>query len=301
MSAGVRRALLVGVAVVVVAAVAAFVVTRTEEPPGVTIAGGPFAEGDSIAGATRGVLSPDGSQLAVLSPDGLGLAVGNRIRPITDDGSRVVDVAWFPNGSTVLVAEGPVPTGLLAVVDIDGTVRGSIPLAPSVGFGDGHGMVVAPGGRRAVVTAVDRPALAAEQRRLVHVDLETGATRDLTPPGGPDETRPFFLDAERIAFVETTPGDGGGVRTVVIALADGSVLDVATGVRVVGVTDGGQPVLERSGELVIDGRRVGRVPAGTSLTSVHAGTGLGVLAESVTAADGSTTARLRRLDLARAA
>ena len=297
-----RNLLFVVVAAAVVGATFAYVTRDSNSPPGVSglapLGGNLFADGPTISGGTRGLLSPDGSNLAVITPDGLSLVVdGNDLRSITERGTKVVDAAWFGNGATLLVAEGPVPTGLLAIVDADGEVRGSVPLQPSVGFGTGHGMAVAPGGRLAVVTAVDRPALGPEQRRLVHVDLETGATRDLTAPGGPDEARPFFLDAERVAYVETPPGEGGGVRTVVVSVADGGVLDVAAGARVVGATDGGQPVLERAGVLVVDGRTIGEVPPGTSVTSVHAASGLAVLAETATTADGAVVARLRRLEL----
>lgn len=298
MSHRLRRNLVFAFVAAMVVGAASFVVTRDGASTGVTglapVGGNLFADGDELAGASRGVLSPDGSNLAVLTPDGLGIVDGNKIRPVTEEGSKVVDAAWFGNGATLLVAEGPTPTGLLAVVDADGTVRGSVPLEPSVGFGAGHGMAVGPGGRQAVVTAVDRPALGAEQRRLVHVDLETGATRDLTAPGGPDEDRPFFLDAGRVAFIETTPGDGGGVRTLVVSVADGTVSDVAAGVRIVGATDGGQPVLERAGNLFVDGKRIGQVPAGASVSSVHPASGLAVLVESVTSSDGATVLRLRR-------
>ena len=301
MTGRLRRTLVAVAITVVVVAVAFVFVSRDGSPePGVSLGGRPFSDVETIPSARRGILSPTGSQLAVLTADGLGLAVDEDIRPITERGSRVVDMAWFANGSTLLVAEGPTPTGLLAVVDIDGKVRGSIPLQPSVGFGTGFGMAVAPGGREAVVTAVDRPALGAEQRRIVHVNLETGATRDLTPPGGPDEERPFFLDEGRVAFVETATGEGGAVRTLVVDVADGGVLDVAAGVRVVGATDDGKPVLQRGGELVIDGRTVGQIPAGSAVTSVDPASGLAVLAESVTAADGTTTTRLRRLQLSAA-
>lgn len=310
MSPRVRRNLgFVVVAAIVVGASFLYVTRFREAPAGVQglapVGGNLFAEGDVIQGATRGLLSPDGSNLAVLSPDGLGIVVrGNDVRPVTEEGSRVVDAAWFGNGGTLLVAEGPVPTGLLAIVDVDGTVRGSVPLEPSVGFGRGYGMAVAPGGRAAVVTAVARPALGAEQRHLVHVDLETGATRDLTTSGGPDEERPFFLDADRVAFVEMGmagegegDGDVGGVRTREVSLADGSVRDVAPGVRIVGVTSAGEPVLERDGTLLVDGRRIGEVPGRTSLSSIHPATGLAVVSESATAADGSTVVRLRRLEV----
>ena len=305
MSYRLRRNLLFAfVAAAVIAATFLYVTRDGASPTRVEglapLGGNLFADGDDIAGAGRGLLSPDGSNLAVITPDGLGIVDGNEIRPVTERGTKVVDAAWFGNGGTLLVAEGPTPTGLLAVVDADGKVRGSVPLQPSVGFGTGHGMAVGPGARQAVVTAVDRPALGPEQRRLVHVDLETGATRDLTTPGGPDEARPFFLDAERVAFVETTPGEGGGVRTLVVSVEDGSVLDVAAGARVVGVTEEGEPVLERAGTLQVDGKAIGQVPAGAEVSSIHPGSGLAVLAETVTAPDGATVVRLRRLDVTRA-
>ena len=303
MSDRLRRNLVFAVVAALVLGAAFFLVSRDGGgDAGVTglapVGGNLFDDGDEIAGAGRGVLSPDGANLAVLTPDGLGIVDGNEVRPITQPGSNVVDVAWFGNGGTLLVAEGPTPTGLLAVVDADGNVRGSVRLEPSVAFGTGHGMAVAPGGRRAVVTAVERPALApADQRRLVFVDLETGATRDLTPPGGPDEHQPFFLDADRVGFVETAPGEGGAVRTLVVSVADGSVLDVAAGARIVGVTDAGKPVLERDGDLLVDGKVLGEVPDGATVSSVHAASGLVVLAQTVTAPEGSSVVRLRRLQV----
>jgi hypothetical protein len=258
------------------------------------VGGNLFADGDTIAGSGRGILSPDGSNLVVLTPDGLGIVDGNDVRNVTEPGSRVVDAAWFGNGGTLLVAEGPTPTGLLAVVDADGTVRGSVPLQPSVGFGTGHGMAVAPGGRAAVVTAVDRPPLGPEQHRLVHVDLETGATRDLTAPGGPDEERPFFLDADRVAFVERR---GPAVRTTTVAVADGSVLDVADGAEIVGVTTAGKPVLQQGRYLVVDRKGIAEVPERTGVTSIHPASGLAILSETVATPDGGSTARLRRLEV----
>ena len=65
----------------------------------------------------------------------------------------------------------------LAVVDVDGTVRGSIGLQDAVEFGSGHGSAIAPGGKRAVMTAVVRPPLEPQRRFLVDVDLETGILR----------------------------------------------------------------------------------------------------------------------------
>jgi hypothetical protein len=212
-------------AVFVAIAAAAFVLQRREEPSPVgglaAVGAEPFGDGDELAvAAERVVLDGSGTRLAVITDDGLGVADRGALRPVTASGSHVVDAAWFGNGATLLVAEGPVPTGGLAVVDVDGHVRGTVPLSPSVGFGTGHGMVVLRGGKRAVVTAVERSALGPEQRHLVAVDLTTGATTPLTEGGGPDEAGPAELDDGRLAYTETTdPGSPPTVR----------VLDPSTG------------------------------------------------------------------------
>lgn len=274
------------VAGIVVAAV--MVVLNARRPAAVdglrTVGDAPFGDGNEIdAGATGAVLSGSG-RLALVTDDGLGLAEDGEVRPVTEPGSRVVDVAWFGNGATLLVAEGPVPTGGLAVVDADGTVRGTVPLTPSIGFGSGYGMAVGPGGRRAVVTAVDRPALGTEERHLAFVDLETGATRPLTEPGAsPQEVGPFFLDEHRVAFTEIAAD--GSRRPLVLDLRDGSTQEVAPAGPVVGVagtvvllleerdlvavpvavgSGSGSRSRSRSKERVV----VGEVPAGTSVASI---------------------------------
>lgn len=205
-----------------------------------------FAEDGGLpAGPSRAVYSPTGTRLAVLNAGRVFVAVEGRLEPVTAEGGNVVDVAWFGNGTTLLVIEGPAATGQVAVVDIDGTVRGVIPLSEPVSPGSGHGMAVAPGGRSAVVTAVDRPPLAAEQRHLVTIDLETGRVSDRTAPGGEDEYGPVF----------TPEGD------VVYSTADATVA---------GVTDVGDVVLLRSdGALVTRaGVELGVLPEGVALVDL---------------------------------
>jgi hypothetical protein len=237
------------VAVVVAVFVAAwFLFARTEgdDVGGLGAAGpAPFdGTGSLPPGPSRAVYSPTGARLAVLQAGRVDMAVGGAFRRVTRANGNVVDVAWFGNSSTLLVAEGPASTGGLAVVDIDGTVRGSVPLDGAHAFGTGHGMSVAPGGKRAALTAVTRPALTGEQRHVVEVDLESGAVRDVTTVGGPDEYGPRYLD------------DG----TLVYSTADD---------RVVGVYRGADAIRVRGGRLVTArGRDLGGLPPAVTVVDV---------------------------------
>lgn len=229
-------------AVFVVLAGVAFLVVRRSARDDSPVAGlqaigdEPFGSGDELdVTAVRAVLGPDATRLAVVTDDGLSVAQDGRLRNVTQPGSHVVDAAWFGNGATLLVAEGPIPTGGLAVVDLDGHVRGTVPLSPSVGFGTGHGMVVLPGGKRAVVTAVDRPALGPEERHLVLVDLTTGATSPLTEPGGPDEEGPVAVGEGVVAFTSTAPG--GAATVQVLDVGTDRPTDVVAGTAVGGGGD----------------------------------------------------------------
>jgi hypothetical protein len=249
----------------------------------------PFGAGATVPGVFRAVLSPSGGRLAVLTDGGLGRVERNRIVPITQEGAHVVDVAWFPNSATVLVAEGPTPTGEVAVVDVTGKVRGSIRLDPSVGFGGGYGMSVAPDGHHAVVSAVDRPPLEAEHRFLVAVDLTTGATRPLTPAGGPDESGPVHLSENLVAFVER---DGERVRTRVVDVTTGAIDDAVDGMAVVGASGGRPVVVDAEGNVSVGGRRLGSVPAGSTVEGVDVAGKQAVVVESTPAG-----ARARRIEL----
>jgi hypothetical protein len=280
-------------AVLALAVAVAFAGCQHAEPGVRAAAAGddPFGDGDTVAGAYRAVLSPDGDRLGVLSDDGLARVARNQLVPITEQGANVVDAAWFPNSATVLVAEGPAATGQVAVLDVagDGHVRGSIRLDPPVGFGQGYGMSVAPGGRKAVATAVERPALEPEHRYLVAIDLETGATRALTDAGGPDESEPVHLTEERVAFVERTAGQ---VRTRTLDLATGAVEDVADGAAVVGAADGVPVVVDGAGRLRAGDRALGAVPAGTTVAGVDVRERTAVVVEST-----PSGARVRRVHL----
>lgn len=189
------------VSVVVVAAVWFFFV-RGDGPDVVRGLGpahpSPFdSRGEVTAGPDKATMSDDG-QLAVIEAGQVTLAVEGKLQPVTKPGTNVVDVAWFNGADVLLVAEGPTPTGGVSLLNLDGTVRGTIPLDPSIGFGTGHGMSVAPGNKRAVVTAVERPTLApADQRHVAEIDLETGKVRNLTAPGT-DAYGPTYVDRETV-------------------------------------------------------------------------------------------------------
>ncbi len=303
---GRRLAVGVLIAVAVMAVVYLGVASRADEPGVVGLAPAgdrPFGEGEVLSGARRGLLNGDGTRLAVLTEEGLGLAQRGKIVPITEQGSHVVDAAWFGNGATLLVAEGPVPTGGLAVVDSNGKVRGSIPLAPSVGFGTGHGMTVAPGGRQAVVTAVERPALEAEQHFLVAVDLETGATRPLTDVGGPDESGPLYLDKTHVAYTEHSADGTTAVAIIDLDDADSAPRQVSEpGLTLVGAVNGEALVQDEQGRIVVarqPGRTLAKVPEGAAVTSIDGLGSSAVVSEVVDTPTGGRTGRLRRIDLDR--
>ena len=247
-----RRAVTALVGVLVAAGIVAVtwaIVTRGEEQPsGVAVSPGgrsPFDETGALpAGTSRARFSPSGANVAVLVDGAVDLAVEGELRSVTPRGGNVVDAAWFPNDETLLVAEGPSSTGALAVVDIDGRVRGSIPLSEPVPFGTGYGMDVDADGRRAALTAVRRETLGPERRYVVEVDLETGAVRPVTEPGGPDEFGPRYVD--------------GGLA---YSVDDDVVLGVVRGVD----------VARQTGDRIIAGDvDLGRVPAGTTVVDVSA-------------------------------
>jgi len=241
-----------GVVVVAVVAVtaAAVVITAEEDAPAVLPdAAAVFGDDGVLFASPRWArFSPTGRLVLVRTSAGIGLATGDDETPdsevalLTPPGSRAVDAAWFPGETAVLVAEGPIPTGQLAVVELDGTVRGAVPLTPSFGVGTGHGMTVSPDGRHAVVTAEEREAVGGMLHlHLVFVDLEEGLVTELTRPDGPDESGPTFVSSEQVAYTETTAGADGGSRAMVLDLADGTVEPVSPlgdRARAVGVVNG---------------------------------------------------------------
>ena len=304
-----KRLVVAALVVVAVVATVFFFVARTSGPPVAGLAPqGPdaFSHNAVEPGPYRGWFSPDGAKLAVLSADGLGLAEGGKVRPLTPKGSRVVDGAWFHGGTALLVAEGPVPTGTLAVIDTEGRDKGTVTLAPSVAFGNGFGMTVSPDNKQAVVTAVERPTLAqTEQRWLVRVDLATGETTTLTPKDDTEEVGPVYLDAHTVMYTARAVGRPPVVRTIDVDTRE--VRDVSapgTSARAIGTigSDGQLLVIVtgRSIEAVTRsggaGQRLGTVPAAAELIAVQPTGTLALIATSVVdAAQGSQSTQLRAM------
>lgn len=284
----------------IVAGVVAVLVLRTSDadPTGLApVTPSPFAAGDVVEpGPARAWFSADGTKLAVISAGAAGLSMDGTVRLLTDRGGNVVDLAWFSAGTALLVAEGPTPTGGLVVLQTNGEVRGTIPLEPPITFGTGHGMSVAPGGRRAVVTAVERDPFGVESTHLVEVDLTTGETRRIDT-GEASARHPHHVDGERIAFTRTT--DDGPVAVVArldgtgaVELGRGEVRGVIGAGDHVAIQDGGRllAVPPEGGEAATVGRDIaGRVVA------VHPSG-----ASAVVAAREGDAAVLRQISLVRA-
>jgi DNA-binding beta-propeller fold protein YncE len=305
-----RLAVALGVVVAVVAVVF-LVVSRSSAPPIAGLApqgADPFAHDAVEPGPYRGWFSPDGSKLAVLAADGLGLSERGKVRALTPKGSRVVDAAWFHGGTALLVAEGPVPTGTLAVIDTEGNDKGTVTLTPSVAFGNGFGIAVSPDNKQAIVTAVDRPTLSqTEQRWLVRVDLATGETSALTPMDDTEELGPVYLDAHTVMYTARAVGRPPVVRAIDLDTkqvrsisppgtsgraigtigADGQLLVIVTGRSIEAVS--------RSGG---SGQRLGTVPGAAEVIAVQPAGTLALIATSVVdAGQGSQATQLRAMRL----
>lgn len=235
-----------GVAAVVIGAVgfAAISDRGSDATPSLSPPSGPAFDEDKAlpVGPSEGSFSPDGRRVAVLDNASVALASRGKLRRVTAS-NRIVDFAWMPNSDSVLVAEGPIPTGQVSVVTLDGKVKGTARLNPSIGFGTGYGMSVDATGTSAAVIAVDRDPIGGRERTdLAIINLTTGAVKRFATPEQ-DEQGPVFVDDDTIAL----SANGNAV-----------IVDVATGTRrsmpnqsgvarVLGATDAGHVVLAESG------------------------------------------------------
>lgn len=271
-SRGTRLAVASAVVVLVVAVAAGAVILTTDEQPAAVLpdAASAFgADGVLEADLRWATFSPSGRMVLVRTGAGIGIATGRDgsegqgdgaaqgpVQLLTPPGSRAVDGAWFPGETAILIAEGPISTGQLAVVELDGTVRGAIPTSPSFAVGTGHGMAVSPDGRRAVVTATEREPVGGRRHlHLLSVDLERGEVTELTSADGPDESGPIYLSEERVLFTETAADDQASSRAMVLDVDSGAVEAVSPAgadARAVGVVSG-RAVYVHSGDIWIAG------------------------------------------------
>ena len=191
-------------------------------------------DGVVSGGAAKAQFNAAGTRLVVLTSEGVGIVEDGEIRTITPPEAAIADVGWLTGTTDVAVVQSPV-ADRIALINIDGSETGFVPLSPSLEVGSGHGLVVDTERRRAVIGVERRPTLEPLQRYLVMVNLQSGESRDLTPPGGPDELGPFWLDESRILFTRIEDGES---TAVVLSLADGTEETVAVRARAVGVTSG---------------------------------------------------------------
>ena len=176
--------------------------------------------GIDIGSATRVRLSPDGSRIAVVAGGSVTVVGLDDAKIVTSAGTNVVDAAWMPDGTRVLVVEGPIPTGQVATVDMHGKVDGVATLAPSIGFGDGDGIAVDEHGTRAAVIAVTRDAIGgATHTDLATIDLGTGKVR--VYPTARDEAQPLFVDDDLVAVA--SQATKGPARLDLVDLTTGAV------------------------------------------------------------------------------
>ena len=182
-------------------------------------------------GAAKAQFNAAGTRLLVLTSDGVGIVEEGEIRLITPPQAAIADAGWLTGTTDVAVVQSPV-ADRIALINLDGTETGFVPLSPPLEVGTGNGLVVASERRRAVIGVERRPALQPIDRNLVLVDLTTGQSSDLTPPDGPDEVAPFWVDDTRVLFTEV---DDAGSRVVVLDISDGSRNVVAVDATGVGV------------------------------------------------------------------
>jgi hypothetical protein len=221
--------------------------------------------GDSLrtfpaSASTKVRLSPDATRLAFVQDGALSIV---RIRDgaiLTRAGTNIVDAAWMPDGSRVLIDEGPIPTGQVAVINGNGRVAGVAHLKPSIGFGNGAGLSVNDDGTKAAAIAVSRDAIGGKAHNdLAVIDLQSGAVRVYATPEQ-DEDTPVFVDDDTIAVASLS--SKGAAHLHVVAIATGEVRDL-------GAIDAGPFVTTTAGEVVVSRSALGE---STDLIAVDATT-----------------------------
>lgn len=303
-----RTVVLGGLALVVVLLAGFLAATYWPEPevqvP--SLAGDAFDEDVIRTNSTTAAYSPDGGRIAVLTDEGIGLASGGRVDRITRPGARIVDFAWMPGSDGLLVMEGPVSSGFLTVVDLEGKVAGAVELQPAFDPGTGFGLTVEPGSTRAVSVAVDREVIGGRSTRdLVVIDLQSGAVERLSDPAL--ESAPQFVGDNQVAFVERRDGssrialvrlDTGGRVLLSPAGRDAAMVGVlGDGGRVAYTTVGEQGRIQLWAVEVTGGRptRLDTFPAGHIVVAVDPTGRRALVSEPAPVAEEGEPAGLRTL------
>ena len=189
--------------------------------------------------------SPDATKLAFIVSGQLVIVRVNDATELARRGSSVVDAAWMPDSTRVLLVEGPIPTGQVVAVRADGRVQGTTKLTPSLAFAQGQGLAVNSTGTQAASIAVRRAAIGGTtQQDLAVMDLQRGGTKTFVNDTRA-ESNPVFVDDSTVAYAAQLPG--GQIRLHTIDLVTGQV-------RAHGPIYGGPYGSLASGEIVVGSR-----------------------------------------------
>ena len=232
------RSTVVAVVVVVLGALAFARLTSTNGPVASNPAFGRGLSKLAVSTATKVRLSPDNTRVALVENGSVTVVRTKDGSRVMSAGNNVVDAAWMPDGTRVIVVEGPIPTGEIAAVDMDGRAVGIAALKPSIEFGDGFGLAVNSDGTHVTAIAVTRDAIGgAVHTDVADINLQTGVTRVFRTPA--EERTSIWVTDDAIGSV------ANGVFSI-RNLVDNGVTEVVNGVA------GGPFVTTATGEVVLE-------------------------------------------------
>lgn len=215
------RAAVVLIAVLLLAAYAFAKLTSESGPVESTPGFGRGLSNLAVSTSTKIYLSPDSTRVALVENGAVTVVRTRDGARVMSAGKNVVDAAWMPDGQRVLVVEGPIPTGEIDAIGMNGKVQGVAKVQPAIQFGNGYGLAVDSAGRQAAAIAVTRdPIGGATHTDLAVIDLQSGATRVFKTTI--DERNPIFADDDRVAAL-------GDDALFVRSLVDGRVAKVDRG------------------------------------------------------------------------
>ncbi len=197
------RILRAAVVLLAVLLLAAYAFAKFTSDSGLVASTPGFGKGLSnvaVSTSTKIRLSPDSTKVAFVESGVVTIVRSRDGARVMAAGENIVDVAWMPDGKRVIVVEGPIPTGEIAAIDMNGKSAGLAKLKTSIGFGDGFGLAVDSRGTQAAAIAVSRdPIGGAIHTDLAVVDLQTGAVNVFESTT--EESNPSFVDDENVAYL----------------------------------------------------------------------------------------------------